>query len=168
MPDRRTRDLAPALDVRAADSPAEVEALVPVLLLAEPSERALRWSLSHLSDAVYRGTVDGVMATAATMRWSGDPCEIVELGVAESFQGRGVGRAMVAWLAAEAARRGKGAIDVGTGNASLGNLAFYQKCGFRFDHIRHDYFRYHHPPLVENGITVRDLVVFRRELRASR
>ena len=141
---------------------------MPVLRLAEPSERALRWSLGHLSDAVYRADVDGVTAAAATMRWSGDPCEIVELAVAESFQGRGVGRAVVAWLSEEAARRRKTAIEVGTGNASLGNLAFYQKCGFRFDHVRHDYFRYHRPPLVENGITVRDLVVFRRALGGGR
>lgn len=161
-------DDAPAVRVLHATADTEIEALVPILLLAEPSERALRWSLGHLSDAVYRADVGGETAAAATMRWHGDPCEIVELGVAAAFQGRGVGRAAVAWLSGEAERRGKAAIEVGTGNASIGNLAFYQKCGFRFDHIRHDYFRYHRTPLVENGITVRDLVVFRRELRGAR
>src|SRR5688500_13893759 len=30
----------------------EVERVVPLLLLAEPSERALRWSIDNLSDAV--------------------------------------------------------------------------------------------------------------------
>lgn len=144
--------------------PDEVEALVPILLLAEPSERALRWSLDHLSDAVYRADAGGAVAGAATMRWSGDPCEIVELGVAEAMHGRGVGRAIVAWLCDEARRRRKRAIEVGTANASIGNLAFYQKCGFRFNHVRQDYFRYHRTPLFENGIEVRDLVVFRREL----
>ncbi len=155
-----------AIAVRAVTDADEIEALVPVLLLAEPSERALRWSLEHLSDAVYRAdlTADGSLAASATMRWSGDACEIVELGVVESLHGRGVGRALVVWLCAEAARRGKRAIEVGTGNASLGNLAFYQKCGFRFHHVRQDYFRYHRTPVYENGIEVRDLVVFRRAL----
>lgn len=155
---------APAITVRLVTEPDDIDALVPVLLLAEPSERALRWSLANLSDAVYRADVGGALAGAATMRWRGDPCEIVELGVAEALHGRGVGRALVIWLCDEARRRGKRAIEVGTGNASIGNLAFYQKCGFRFDHVRHDYFRYHRTPVYENGIEVRDLVVFRREL----
>ena len=64
----------------------------------------------------------------------------------------------------EASRRGKRAIEVGTANASIGKLAFYQRCGFRFDHVRRDPFRYHRTPLYENGIEIRDLVVFRRDL----
>lgn len=173
--------MTPGVAIREVTDPDAVEALVPLLLLAEPSERALRWSLEHLSDAVYRadapggdapggdargGTAPGTdgPAAAATMRWGGDPCEIVELGVRAALHGRGVGRAVVAWLCDEARRRGKRAIEVGTGNASIGNLAFYQKCGFRFSHVRQDYFRYHRTPVYENGIEVRDLVVFRREL----
>ena len=161
---------APEITVRLAADPDEVEALVPILLLAEPSERALRWSLDHLSDAVYRVDLVGAPpdgpppAAAATMRWHGDPCEIVELGVDPALHGRGVGRAAVLWRCEEARRRGKRAIEVGTANASIGNLAFYQKCGFRFSHVRQDYFRYHRTPVFENGIEVRDLVVFRREL----
>lgn len=56
------------------------------------------------------------------------------------------------------------AVLVGTPNASIGNIAFYQKCGFRIDHIRHDYVRYYREPLFENGIQVRDMLVFRHEL----
>ena len=155
---------ATPIDVLEVSTPEEVEALVPILLLAEPSERALRWSLGNLSDAVYRAEIGGVLAGATTMRWRGDPCEIVELGVTAGLHGRGVGRAIVAWLCDEARRRGKRAIEVGTGNASIGNLAFYQKCGFRFDYVRHDYFRNQRPPIVEDGITQRDLVVLRRAL----
>ncbi len=158
---------APEVSVRQVTDPEEVESLFPVLLLAEPSERALRWSLGHLSDAVYRADVGDALAAAATMRWRGDPCEIVELGVATARHGHGVGRALVTWLCDEARRRGKRAIEVGTANASIGNLAFYQKCGFRFDHVRHDYFRYHRTPVYDNGIEVRDLVVFRRDLATS-
>jgi GNAT superfamily N-acetyltransferase len=174
-----------AIRVRAVDGP-DVEPLIPILLLAEPSERALRWSLAHLSDAVYRvdtdgddraddagtrvRTVDGAPthgapAAAVTMRWDGDPCEIVELAVTPERQGRGLGGRGLDWIADEARRRGKRAVEVGTSNASLGNLAFYQRGGFRMHHVRRDYFSYYRTPRVEHGIEVRDLLVFRRELR---
>ena len=152
-----------SIEIREAE-PHEVDALVPLLLLAEPSLPSLRWSLRNLSDAIYRLDDDGVLAGAATVRWEGDPCEIVELAVAEGRQGRGLGRAMIGWLLAEARRRGKGALEVGTSNASLGNIAFYQKVGFRMDHVRKGYFWYDRSDRVENGIPVRDLLVFRYEL----
>jgi GNAT superfamily N-acetyltransferase len=145
-------------------STGELEPLIPLLLLAEPSETALRWSLANLSDAVYRMDDEGRLVGAATMRWEGDPCEIVELAIAEREQGRGLGKALVAWLVAEAGRRGKGAMTVGTANASIDNIAFYQKCGFRMDEVRHDYFWYYRTPRFEHGIRVRDLLVFRYAL----
>lgn len=143
---------------------AEVETLFPLLLQAEPSERALRWSVRHLSEKAYRVDAAGALAGAATVRWAGDPCEIVELAVAEALHGWGFGRQLVAWIVDEARRRGKRAVEVGTANASIGNLAFYQKCGFRFDHVRRDYFSYYREPRVEHGIAVRDLVVFRYDI----
>ena len=142
----------------------EIEALFPLLLLAEPSERALRWSLANLSDAVYRMDDDGRLVGAATMRWEGDPCEIVELAIVQGEQGRGLGKELVAWLVAQAGRRGKGAMTVGTPNASIDNIAFYQKCGFRMDEVRHDYFWYYRTPRFEHGIRVRDMLVFRYAL----
>ncbi len=146
----------------------EREAVVPLLLLAEPSESALRWSLDHLSDAVYRLDADGIPVAAASVRWEGDPCEIVELGVAAERQGEGLGRHLVTWIVDEARRRGKEAIEVGTSNASLGNIAFYQRCGFRMHHVRPDYFWYDRTGRVEHGIPVRDLLVFRLTLAEER
>jgi GNAT superfamily N-acetyltransferase len=150
----------PLITIREVGGP-DVEPLVPLLLLAEPSERALRWSLGHLSDTVYRLDVGSDLAGAVTVRWNDEPCEIVELAIAEGLQGKGFGRAFVEWLLAEARRRRKKAMIVGTRNSSIGNLAFYQKCGFRMDHIRADYFWYYDTEEIENGIPVRDLVVFR-------
>jgi GNAT superfamily N-acetyltransferase len=151
------------LDVREVP-PREREAVIPLLLLAEPSERALRWSLEHLSDVTYRAELDGALVGAATMRWRDEPCELVELAVDASRQGRGIGRALVAWLLAEARRRGKQAMVVGTANSSIDNIAFYQKCGFRMDHVRPDYFWYDTTGRSEHGIPTRDLLVFRYAL----
>jgi ribosomal protein S18 acetylase RimI-like enzyme len=142
----------------------EAEALFPLLLLAEPSKSALRWSLGNLSDAIYQVEDGGQIVGAVTMRWGSDPCEIVELAVAENRQGQGLGRKIVENLLAEARNRGKQSMVVGTGNSSIGNIVFYQKCGFRMDHVRRDYFWYHRKPEFENGIRVRDMLVFSLDL----
>lgn len=142
----------------------EIDELTPLLLLAEPSLRALRWSLRNMSDAVYRLDVDGQLAGAATMRWSGEPCEIVELAIAEERHGQGLGQQFVTWLFEEARRRGKKTMIVGTSSTSANNIIFYQKCGFRIDSVRHDYFWYYDQPQYENGLPVRDMIVFRHEL----
>ena len=145
----------------------EINAIFPILLLAESSESALRWSLGNLSDTVYKAEEEGQIVGAATMRWNSEPCEIVELAVAEHRQGQGVGRMIIDNLMAEARRRGKTRIVVGTGNSSIGNIVFYQKCGFRMDHIRRDYFWYHDEPEIENGILLRDMIVFSYDLAGS-
>jgi GNAT superfamily N-acetyltransferase len=145
----------------------ELATLFPLLLLAEPSASALSWSLRNLSDTAYRMDVDGELVGAATMRWRRDPCEMVELAVAPERQGEGFGKKFVAWLVAEAGRRGKPEIIVGTSSTSAANLIFYQKCGFRVDHIRHDYFWYYDAPVYENGLLVRDMLVFRLNLAAE-
>lgn len=145
----------------------EVQQLFPLLLLAEPSERALRWGLAHLSDTVYRAEADGQLAGAVTLRWRSDPAEIMELGVAPERQGQGVGRQILAWLVEEARRRSKQALQVGTTNSNLGAIGFYQKCGFRMDHVRQNYFSYYLTPHYENGIQVRDMLVFRYDIKGG-
>jgi GNAT superfamily N-acetyltransferase len=145
-----------------------IEDVIPVLLLAEGSERALRWSIAHLADTVYRMDADGELVGAATIRWHSEPCEIMELAIVEERQGLGLGKRFVAWLIDEARRRRKKQMLVGTANSSIQNIAFYQKCGFRLDHIRHDYFRYYREPMYENGIQIQDMLVFRHDLTSAR
>lgn len=142
----------------------EVEKVFALLLLAEPAEGALRWSLDHLSDSVYGLEIDGAWVGAATMRWQSEPSEILELAITSDRQGQGLGKAFVAWLVAEARRLGKKTLVVGTSNASISNILFYQRCGFRMDHVRADYFWYYRKPRYENGLRVRDLLVFRYDL----
>lgn len=144
----------------------QAEELFPILLLAESSKKALLWSLANLSDTIYRAESAGQLVGAATLRWNTDPSEIVELAVAEGFQRQGFGRQIVEGLLTVARRRGKQKLIVGTGNASIDNIVFYQRCGFRMDHVRRDYFWYQQPPDFENGIQVRDMIVFSSEIAA--
>jgi GNAT superfamily N-acetyltransferase len=142
----------------------EIEELIPILRQAEESDRALRWSIANLSDVVYRMDDNDELVGAATMQWRSDPCEIVELAIAAERQGQGLGKQLVAWLIDEARRRGKRRLIVGTANSSIDNIAFYQRCGLRMDHIRPDYFWYYREPHYENGIQIRDMLVFRYDL----
>jgi N-acetylglutamate synthase-like GNAT family acetyltransferase len=152
-----------SITIREAHSD-EIQELIPILRQAEESELALRWSLANLSDTVYRMDADGQLVGAATMQWRGDPCEIMELAIAPQRHGQGLGKQLVAWLIDEARRRGKRQLLVGTANSSISNIAFYQKCGLRMDHIRKDYFWYYRKPVYENGIRIRDMLVFKIDL----
>ena len=155
------------INIREARSREEREKLLPLLLLAEPSESALRWSLNNLSDALYLMDDGGELIGAATIGWRREPCEMVELGILPGRQGAGLGKKFVAWLIHEARRRGKPELIVGTSGTSAANIIFYQKCGFRIDHIRHDYFWYYEEPVYEHDLVVRDMIVFRHDLAGT-
>jgi GNAT superfamily N-acetyltransferase len=142
----------------------EVAALIPILLQAEPSEAALRWGLAHLVDAVYRMDDGDEPVAAATMQWRDEPCELIDFAVAPERHGQGLGRQMLRWLADEARRRGKKRLLVGTPNSNLAAIAFYQKAGLRMDSVRRNYFSYYRKPVLQNGICVRDMLVFRLDL----
>ena len=144
--------------------PDQYETVIPLLNEAEEWEPALRWGLEHLSDAVYRLDEDGALAGAVSVQWRADPAEIEELAIDPARRGRGLGRQLVAWVLQEARRRNKRAVIVGTANSSILNLKFYQLCGFRLDHVRKDYFRYYPEPRFEDGLQIRDLIMFRIEL----
>ncbi len=144
--------------------PDEIEHLIPILLQAEASEGALRWSLAHLVDTIYRMDDGDALVGAATVRWHDEPCEIMELAISAERQGQGLGRQLVHWLIGEGRRRGKRRLVVGTANSSISNIVFYQRCGLRMDHVRRDYFRYYRRPIYENGIRIRDMLVFSYDL----
>lgn len=154
---------AMALTVRELDAD-EIEAVIPILAQPEESEEALRWGLANWIDAVYRLDDDGTPVGAATMRWRIEPCEIMEMAIIPGRHGRGLGKHLVGWLIEEARRRGKRALVVGTANSSIGNIVFYQKAGLRMDHVRKDYFWYYEEPIYEDGLRIRDLLVFRIDL----
>jgi GNAT superfamily N-acetyltransferase len=145
----------------------EIEALIPILLQAEHSERALRWGLANLVDCVYYMEVEGQPVVAATVQWRNDPAEIIELAVAPQMHGQGYGRRMINAIIELARQRGKQQLIVGTANSSIGNLAFYQKCGFRMESVRRDYFWYYGEPVYEDGIRIRDMLVFSYDLNGD-
>jgi ribosomal protein S18 acetylase RimI-like enzyme len=87
--------------------------------------------------------------------------ELKAVAVDPESHNQGIGKRMLA-LALPALRdQGYDRVMLGTGNSSIGQLAFYQKAGFRLWKIERDFFspeRGYPDGLEENGIPLRDMV----------
>jgi ribosomal protein S18 acetylase RimI-like enzyme len=143
----------------------ETAFLLPVLADAEEGEERIRATLLDPTCTAYASWLDGQLAGSAVVRWEEDePSEIVYIAVAPDLRGRGYGKQIIHFLLEELRRRGGHTLLVGTANAALENIAFYQKCGFRMFEIRRDYFAYIQPPIEEHGIVLRDMLVLRYDL----
>ena len=85
--------------------------------------------------------------------------ELVNLAVAPHWQGRGIGKLLILAVAEDARKKDMRSISLGTGNSSLDQLAFYQKCGFRLVGVERDFFlRNYSAPIYENGIQCWDMI----------
>lgn len=143
----------------------ETAFLLPILADAEEGEERIRAALLDRTCTTYASWLDGQLAGAAVVRWEEDePSEIVYIAVAAALRGRGYGKQIIRVIQEELRSRGGHALLVGTANAALANIAFYQKCGFRMFAIRRDYFAYIQPPIAEHGIVLRDMLVLRYDL----
>ncbi len=144
--------------------PTDIEALVQILHDADESDARVRAALNDGASHSYTVWENKALVGAAVVRWTdaeaADVSEIMLLAVTPSRRGRGIGRWIVSALLDEARRRSVRVLSVGTGSVSLDNIVFYQKCGFRMSHVRRDYFHYIQPPLVVDGTTLRDMIVF--------
>lgn len=139
----------------------ETEQLVSVLQDADEGLERIRATLANTGHTSYAALDGEALIGAVTTRWEPEESEIIYIAVTPQRRGQGAGKAIIALLLEEARRRGTRSVLVGTADASLENIAFYLKCGFRMDHVRRDYFKYIQPPIMENGILMRDMVVLR-------
>ncbi|WP_431802709.1 GNAT family N-acetyltransferase [Halobacillus andaensis] len=90
--------------------------------------------------------------------------ELKNIAIVPDRRGTGIGKQVLTESCTMFQKRGFREIIVGTANSSLENIAFYQKCGFRMNSIRRDFFCDYPTPLYENGIRALDMIVFSKEL----
>jgi GNAT superfamily N-acetyltransferase len=93
--------------------------------------------------------------------------EIVNMAVGGRCRGHGIGRALVEHAIELARGEGRVVLTVATATADIGNLRFYQRCGFRLRSIERDAFtpaRGYPAGLTADGIPVRDRVWLDLEL----
>lgn len=136
--------------------------------LAEDSESALAGYLERGRVWVARdgnGTVVGHAQAAAT--GDGSVWEILNMAVAQPFRGSGIGRRLIEQVVDAAATAGVRRVEVATATADIGNLRFYQRCGFRMTRVVADVFTPeagYRDGLEVDGVPLRDQVWFTRLL----
>ena len=135
---------------------------MPLLLLADESPEMLERYLDR--GRMFALRLGGEAAAECVVTDEGGAVlEIKNLAVAPEFQRRGLGRALIEFLAREFAGEFE-ALAAGTGESPL-TVPFYEKCGFAYSHRLKDFFTENYPePIVEGGVTLRDMLYFRREL----
>ncbi|WP_201716318.1 GNAT family N-acetyltransferase [Rossellomorea arthrocnemi] len=135
-----------------------------LLLLADPSEEIVKEYVSRgecFVAELEKKTV-GVYVLLPTRP---ETVELVNVAVAEKMHGKGIGKQLVMDAIKVARERGYKTIEVGTGNSGVGQLALYQKCGFRIVGVDLDFFIRHYPDeIFENGIQCRDMIRMSQEL----
>jgi ribosomal protein S18 acetylase RimI-like enzyme len=145
----------------------ERDAYLPLLFLADDSESEVRGyyqtgDLFGLTDEAGR-PIGMILAIPRP----DDSVELKAVAVEETLHGRGIGTRMLAAVLGELRERGVRRVVVGTSNAGVGVIAYYQKAGFRLARIERDFFvpaRGYPEGLEENGIPVRDMVWLDLEL----
>ena len=129
-----------------------------LLLLADPSEDMVRGYI-HRGMCFVAEMGSRIVGEYVLIETRPHTVELVNLAVRETDQGTGIGKTLVRHAIGTAHAMGCRTMELGTGNSSIGQLALYQKCGFRIVGVDGDFFTLHYPePLYENGIWCRDMI----------
>jgi len=132
-----------------------------LLLDADPSRERIE---RYLSDTLTRIAKrdDDVIGVYVLQQVDATTFELMNIAVAEAYQGTGLGRRLLGHAIGLAESHGARVIDVGTGNSSLDALRFYQRAGFRIVGVEPDFFTNNYAePIVEDGIRCVDRVRLR-------
>jgi GNAT superfamily N-acetyltransferase len=137
---------------------------IDLLLLADPSQKLIEEYLNRgvCYVAENNKALIGVYVLLPTRP---ETVELVNIAVSENEQGKGIGKQLVMDAIQISKMRGYKTIEVGTGNSSIGQLALYQKCGFRITSVDPDFFiRHYEDKIFENGIWCKDMIRMSQDL----
>ena len=129
-----------------------------LLLLADPSTELVEEYLGNGTSFV--AVSDKRMIGVCVLLQKGpELIEIMNIAVDEQYHGRGIGRQLIEHAIGHAREQGYKTIEIGTGNSGIGQLALYQKCGFRITGVDRDFFnRNYSEAIYENGIQCQDMI----------
>ncbi|MFE4142427.1 GNAT family N-acetyltransferase [Peribacillus sp. YIM B13472] len=129
-----------------------------LLLLADPSRELVEEYLG--SGTCFVAVTDERMIGVYVLLQKGPKLvEIMNIAVDERHHGRGIGRQLIEHAIGHAREQGYKTIEIGTGNSGIGQIALYQKCGFRITGVDRDFFnRNYAEAIYENGIQCQDMI----------
>lgn len=136
-----------------------------LLLLADPSRKIIEAYLTRAECFVMENQ-NQLIGTYILLPTRPETVELVNIAVQENFQNKGIGKQLIRHALERAKEQGFQTLEVGTGNSSIAQLAFYQKCGFRITGVDRDFFvKHYEEELMENGIPCRDMIRLSKLLR---
>jgi ribosomal protein S18 acetylase RimI-like enzyme len=107
----------------------------------------------------------GTIAAFALYKISNAEVEIKNIAISESLQGLGIGTSVINEIKKIAAVNHYKRIIVGTPDNSSRLIHFYEKNGFTRYAVRKDFFIKNYPhPIIENGVTLRNMVILKLDL----
>lgn len=150
------------MDIRKLNT--DEEPPMDLLLLADPSKVIVEEYMQRGECFVAENDAE-IIGVYVLLPTRPETVELVNIAVLEAQNGKGFGKQLVINAIEVAKSKGYRTIEVGTGNSSIGQLALYQKCGFRITGIDIDFFIRHYPEeIFENGIQCRDMVRLSQDL----
>jgi ribosomal protein S18 acetylase RimI-like enzyme len=141
----------------------EKQKFMPLLLLADESEEKIRKYLGK-GDLFYLvNSSSKTVGVIVLLALNGVTVEIKNVAISPEHRGKGLGKLLVTRALQIYKEKGIKHFIVGTANSSIGNLAFYQKLGFRMFAIKKDFFLDYPSEIWENGIRAVDLIMLEKE-----
>lgn len=129
-----------------------------LLLMADPSRKLVEEYLKR-GECYVAQSGENIVGTYVLLPTRPATVELVNIAVAEQHQGSGIGKQLVTHAIQRGREAGYQTMEIGTGNSSVGQLALYQKCGFRITGVDRDFFlRHYDEAIFENGIQVIDMI----------
>jgi predicted N-acetyltransferase YhbS len=141
--------------------------LRPLFEQADDSSTQIDASIDMGGVLVARDEAGTVVGHLQVVHAGPDTVEIASMAVEAESRKQGVGRRLVERALAVSREAGARRISVATATADIGNLRFYQRCGFRATAIERDAFTPRNGyacDLAVDGIPVRDAIRFELEL----
>lgn len=132
-----------------------------LLLLADESETMID---RYLEDGdLYALNDDDVKSICVVTHIDDDTCELKNIATYKEHQGKGYGRAMIAYIS-NMYKQTYNTMLVGTGETPS-ILQFYQSCGFALSHRIKNFFtdNYDHI-MIEEGVQLVDMVYLKKDL----
>lgn len=140
--------------------------IVPMelLLLADPSKDIVEDYINR-GECFVAESERKIVGVYVLLPTRPETVELINVAVIEEQHGRGIGKQLVMDAIQVAKMKGFKTIEIGTGNSSIGQLALYQKCGFRIIGVDIDFFIKHYSEgIFENGIQCRDMIRLSQDL----
>jgi len=138
-----------------------------LLLLADPSEALVRRYAAEgiVFGAAVKNEAVGVYVLFDHGRGT---WELKNIAVAATHHRLGIGYQLLTHALRQAQQLGADTLEVGTGDTGAGQIAFYEKAGFRRHRVDKGFFLRNYPePVMENGLQHKDMIFLSKNLKVT-